>query len=211
MRRGILLIWLLVLTLTGCTNARYDSEVILSEIPDDEGSEGLSDTDVAGSVGEIVTYDVSIEPETVVVYVCGEVISPGVYELDAGSRINDAVIAAGGFSDDADESYVNLAATVSDGTKLKIPSKEEIQNEQKIGIDSFDFNVDINSSEKKLININSASKEELKTIPGIGDGIAGKIMDYRDKNGKFSCIEDIMKVSGIKDKLFSKIRDYITV
>ncbi len=212
MRKGIFLIMILVLLLTGCTRARYDSEVVLSEIPGDEGSAGVSDTEKGVCIEEEVAAAATseTEPETVVVYVCGEVISPGVYELPGNSRINDAVDAAGGFSENAEETYVNLAAPVSDGTKLKIPSKEEIAETE---IESFDVDSNYNDapSDKGLININSASKEELKTIPGIGDGIAGKILDYRDKNGKFSCIEDIMKVSGIKEKLFSKIKDYITV
>ncbi len=212
MRKCIICIWMVAFLLTGCTNAEYNSEVVLSEIPGDEGSSGISDTDNGVFNEEEVAIAESTvdEPETVVVYVCGEVKCPGVYEIPGDSRINDAVEAAGGFSENAEETYVNLAAPVSDGTKLKIPSKEEIGDTDIESFDDGSNDID-ESSEKGLININKASKEELKSIPGIGDGIAGKILDYREKNGKFSCIEDIMKVSGIKEKLFAKIKDYITV
>ena len=97
-----------------------------------------------------------------------------------------------------------------------IPTIEETKDASVAqGIDSFDTASDLNgdtgSDPGGLININTASKEQLVTLPGIGDGIAGKIIKYREENGSFKSIEDIMKVSGIKDKLFSKIKDHITV
>ena len=142
-----------------------------------------------------------------VIYICGAVASPGVYELPAGSRVNDAVTAAGGFSAEADRNYVNLAEPISDGIKIQIPTVQEVSTMKPDISDSFA------ASDQKsgLININRASKEELKTIPGIGDGIATRIIDYRTQNGSFNTVEDIMKVSGIKEKLFSKIKNHITV
>ena len=162
---------------------------------------------------------------TVFVYVCGAVNEPGVYELEPDGRIDDAVKAAGGFSEVADTSYVNLAARLTDGVKLYIPTTEETKDaetsgklssyESGIALDPGSFsesdNKAISGSKPGLININSASKEELKTLSGIGDATADKIIKYREEHGGFSRIEDIMKVSGIKDKLFSKIKDYITV
>ena len=130
------------------------------------------------------------------------------------------IIAAGGFSDEADTTYVNLAAEISDGAKLRIPTlteTEEIKGKGNVlseEFDSFDktgLDVDVKSVNYELININSATEEELKTLPGIGDSIAARIVKYRQQNGKFNSIEDIMKISGIKDKLFSKIKEYITV
>ncbi len=211
MRKVLSLSVLLLILLTGCTSA--NSEIILS---DNATMEACSDTEpvVPDEPTEEVNKTESIE--VVVVYVCGAVNNPGVYELPGGSRMDDAVCAAGGFSEDADMTYVNLAAKVSDGLKLQIPTVRETADEAQVRkIDSFDGdNIALSSAESDgggLININTASREQLVTLPGIGDGIAGKIIKYRDENGSFKSIEDIMKVSGIKDKLFSKIKDHITV
>ena len=99
--------------------------------------------------------------------------------------------------------------------KLYIPTISETSKELAAsGIESYDNFGDKDPGEergKALVNINTATKEELKTLPGIGDGIAGKIVKYREEKGAFKSCDDIMKVSGIKEKLFSKIRDYITV
>ena len=154
------------------------------------------------------------------VFVCGAVVNPGVYYLDSNSRIIDAVDAAGGFTEDADKDYVNLAYPIQDGLKLQIPTLEDVKEAVKSespSVPDYDFNkesVQTSGGADKgtsIININTATAEELMTLPGIGKGIAGKIIDYRTENGKFAAIEDIMKVSGIKDKLFSKIKDHITV
>ena len=123
--------------------------------------------------------------------------------------------AAGGFSDEADTEYVNLAARLQDGVKLQIPTVDETSGVVADKVNSFDPGTGEtnNNSDNSggLININTADKESLKTLPGIGDGIAGRIIEYREKNGSFRNIEDIMNVTGIKDKLFSKFKDRITV
>ena len=215
----------LIICLTGCAHA--SERIALTDVAADSPS---SFTEVQESV-ESATTALSVEktvaePASIVVYVCGAVKNPGVYELLDTARINDAVNAAGGFSDEADETYVNLAAPLSDGVKLKIPTLEEtmvsIKETETSGAapqalpESYDKEPALdgeNASEQEggLININTASVEELKSIPGIGEKTAGRIVEYRDKNGKFGKIEDIMKISGIKDKLFSKIKDKITV
>jgi competence protein ComEA len=126
------------------------------------------------------------------------------------------VDAAGCFTEYADYTYVNLAAEVVDCIKLKIPTITDAfgENTSEV-IESFDLEVDSSNNSQslgaRLVNINTASKDELKTLPGIGDGIADRIIKYRTDNGKFSSIEDIMKISGIKDKLYGKIKDLITV
>ena len=212
MHKVIPLSALLLMLLTGCTSA--NSEIILS---DSAALEACEDTEPVetGVPNEEVKETEPIEVEVVVVYVCGAVINPGVYELPGGSRIDDAVRAAGGFSEEADRTYVNLAARVSDGFKLQIPTLQETADYAlSRNIDSFDGNESVpagTEGDGGLININTASKEQLVTLPGIGEGIAGKIIKYRDENGSFNSIEDIMKISGIKDKLFSKIKDHITV
>ncbi len=198
-----------VLIMTGCTSAKAETEPVMKEMISDAGAEESVICSTAES-GE----------ESLIVYVCGAVSEPGVYELSSGSRINDAVNAAGGFSEEADTTYVNLAAQISDGAKLRIPTLEETEevkgkgnvlSEELYSCDETGLDVDAKSDNSGLININSASEEELKTLPGIGDSIAARIVKYRQQNGKFNSIDDIMKISGIKDKLFSKIKEYITV
>ncbi|WP_177201570.1 helix-hairpin-helix domain-containing protein [Butyrivibrio proteoclasticus] len=194
----------MAIILAGCTNARYDSDIVLNDTIDDEGSEDISDENCSTGDDTATAFE---EHPNIVVYVCGAVICPGVYELPAVSRADDAVKAAGGFADGADDTYINLAAKVEDGTKLMIPTKDEVKN----GLVADSTDITGESGSNGLININKATKEELKTIPGIGEKVAGKIVEYREQSGYFACIEDIMKVSGIKDKLFSKIKEYITV
>ncbi len=209
MRKVIFLMCTVGILLTGCTHARYDSDIVLNDVLEDEGSKVISDENCgAGDYNtDAAQESVSVVHDTIWVYVCGAVSCPGVYELPAASRANDAITAAGGFSDGADETFVNLAAKIDDGTKLMIPTKDEVANGSVTDTSGETSGIGNNG----LININTATKEELKTIPGIGEKVAGKIVDYRDKNGHFSCKEDIMKVSGIKEKLFSKIQEYITV
>lgn len=139
--------------------------------------------------------------ETIVVHICGAVANPGVYELPAGSRIYQAVRAAGGFLPEAGQDFLNQAAVIEDGVKLYVPTMEE----------SEEISEEILWEDDGLVNINTADEEELCTLTGIGSGKAGRIIDYRTKNGNFQKIEDIMNVEGIKEGLFQKIRDSITV
>ena len=216
MRKLLPISALMLMFLTGCTSA--NKEIILSDNTANNTleAEAFSSQEDSGKEIEIPETVDNELPVSVVVYVCGAVVNPGVYELSEGSRIDDAVTAAGGFSEDADRTYVNLAAMLRDGSKLQIPTLSETSDEAVAkGIDSFDIEDNGSKSGASagggLININTASQTELATLPGIGEGLAGKIIKYRDENGSFKSIEDIMKVSGIKDKLFSKIKDQITV
>ena len=216
MRKLLPISALMLMFLTGCTSA--NKEIILSDNTANNTfeAEAFSSQEDSGKETETPETLDNEPPENVVVYVCGAVVNPGVYELSEGSRIDDALAAAGGFSEDADRTYVNLAARLSDGSKLQIPTISETSDEALAKeIESFDTGDNGYKSGaldgSGLININTASQTELATLPGIGEGIAGKIIKYRDENGSFKSIEDIMKVSGIKDKLFSKIKDQITV
>lgn len=138
----------------------------------------------------------SEEEEGLYVHICGEVCIPGVYAIPEGSRIVDAVNAAGGLSEYADVSAVNLAKEVEDGMQINIPSiTEQAVLTQKNG----------------MIDINRASLEELCSLPGIGESKAADIIRYRQQNGAFGKIEDIMKVTGIKQGLFEKIKEKIYV
>lgn len=133
------------------------------------------------------------------VYVCGAVACPGVVEISAHSRIEDALLAAGGFAADAAREAVNLADWVSDGGMLYFPTAEEAAAERE------------NVSGEGLVNINTAEKTLLCTLPGIGEARAADIVAYREKHGSFQSCEDIMKVAGIKTSVYEKICDKITV
>lgn len=136
------------------------------------------------------------------VHVCGAVQSPGVYELCPGDRIFDAVEAAGGFSRDAAGHTLNLAQPVEDGIQIRIPTQSEAAELlQAVSI----------SSEPGKININTAGEEELTSLSGIGESRARDILAYRKEHGPFRSIEDIKQVPGIKNAVFEKIKDDITV
>ncbi len=143
-----------------------------------------------------------------VVHVIGAVPRPGVYELPEGSRIQDAIQAAGGLLAQAEVSFINLAAPLEDGQQLDIPYKDGAPASDPFS-DEPQATLDVNQSE--LIDINTASVEELDTLPGIGPTTAQKIIEYREVNGPFQDIEDIMNVSGIGPATFEEIKDLITV
>lgn len=181
----------------------------------------------AGSTDRTELSDASSEEtKTLVVHICGAVSAPGVYELPAGSRIIDAVEAGGGFLPEADEACCNLAEEIVDGCQIYIMTKTEScadgQTEKKAGIQTSpdsdmqttDRNVRSNSAtalENGLVNLNTADVAALMTLPGIGESRAKAIISYREQQGAFAQIEDIMKISGIKQAAFSKIKDKITV
>ncbi len=156
------------------------------------------------------------EPETPavwVVHVCGAVNRPGVYTLPEGSRVCDAVEAAGGLSKDAAESFLNQAALLSDGLQVMVPTAEEAGGLSSQGA-SYGLSSAASSAEgqtAQTVNINTASLQELMTLPGIGQTRAEAILAYRQEQGSFQTIEDIMKVSGIKEGSFEKLKDKITV
>ncbi len=181
----------------------------------------------AGSTDRTELSDASSEEtKTLVVHICGAVSAPGVYELPAGSRIIDAVEAGGGFLPEAEEACCNLAEEIVDGCQIYIMTKSEScadgQTEKKAGIQTSpdgdmqttDRNVRSNSApalENGLVNLNTADVAALMTLPGIGESRAKAIISYREQHGEFAKIEDIMKISGIKQAAFSKIKDKITV
>ena len=223
---------IMLILLTGCASRESDLQFVdlatEASAVDEQSSGAKENTQLATEVAAIGTSEASsvmaadsssiqIEESLskIAVFICGAVENPGVYELLEGSRVDDAVKAAGGFSEDADRCYVNLAAKLSDGVKLMIPTKEEAEDKTLASsIESFDKapeGTDSASEASGLVNINTSTAEHLKSLPGIGDAVAGRIIKYREENGAFKEISDIMKISGIKEKLFSKIKDNITV
>ncbi|MBR4400233.1 MAG: helix-hairpin-helix domain-containing protein [Synergistes sp.] len=146
------------------------------------------------------------------VYVTGAVKKPGVYEVARGARVYEALNAAGGFADGADQDAVNLAAKLSDGEHVRFPRKGEqkpesapVQNRSDAG------NAASSAGRTAKVNINTAGKSELRSIRGVGAKTAQLILDYRKENGPFGRTEDIMNVSGIGPKRYEEIKDQITV
>ena len=172
--------------------------------------------EAAGAVGETQTSvgTVAVEEaaqDKVVVHVDGQVAAPGVYELVEGeARVNDAILAAGGLTQDADISSLNLASKVADGQKIYVPAAGEQQAAAEAsGVVAASGGVA--SSGDGLININLATVDELQVLSGVGEATAKAIVEDRQNNGQFTCVEDLMRVSGIGEKKFEKIRDRICV
>ena len=242
-----MVLWLICLMLCGCTRREQlveaeDSALFVQgaaeaaavEEPDRDGGDILTENAVglpiaAGTGTEEIPAETENAgaPQTIWVHVCGAVREPDVYELPAGSRVYEAVQAAGGFAEDADQSYVNQAQKLSDGVKLIIPTLEQTeelaaQTEQSAagGIAGVEAPHEAEntgqtgggmSAADGRIDINTASAAELCDIPGIGETRAAAIVAYRQEKGGFRSPEEIMNVSGIKEGTYEKIREFITV
>jgi len=215
---GILLLLVAVMVLSVCISCANDE--VLIETTEVTNKESLAEGNEAdGHVNDIsADNDVSADAvhyeeavTMITVHLCGEVCNPGVYELEAGSRIVDGIGVAGGFTEDACEDALNLAQEMSDGAKVYVPSLDEVQNGQyevilgSEAVDSTSF------SDSSKVNINTASMEKLMTLSGIGESRAKSIIAYRTEHGRFRSIEEIMNISGIKEASFEKIKDSITV
>lgn len=194
-RAGVLLLILSVFA-CGCEAQEQEEVVLVGRGAASETGPGAGES-ASGAGMERGAEESS--PATIRVYVCGAVVCPGVVEIPAHSRIEDALTAAGGFAADAAREAVNLADWVSDGEMLYFPTAEEAA----AGRETV--------SDEGLININTAEKALLCTLPGIGEARAADIVAYREKYGGFQSCEDIMKVTGIKTSVYEKICDKITV
>lgn len=194
---GIIACLLLCGAFVGCSVK--DKAYTISVDGKDMVETGVADTDSEENLRDAE----SAEPDeqNIYVYVCGAVKEPGVVKLAPGSRVFDALQAAGGFTEDAQEDFVNLAAHVSDEEQVFFPSKEEAaalllkQQEMQSGI----------------VNINTADATVLMTLPGIGENKAQDIISYREQHGEFVRLEDLKKVPGIKENLYAKICDKIKI
>lgn len=165
--------------------------------PEDAVSSGTDAKDFTGET-EVIA---AAEEMRILVHVCGAVVNPGVVALPQGSRAEDALLAAGGFAEDASRDYVNLAGYVSDGEKLYFPTREEVSSGVQV----------LTEADDGLVNINTADVAALCTLPGIGETRAGDIIAYREAHGDFESCEDIMKVSGIKTSVYDRLSDKIKV
>ncbi|GAB3034360.1 ComEA family DNA-binding protein [Parafrigoribacterium mesophilum] len=139
------------------------------------------------------------------VHILGAVATPGLYQLHQGDRAVDAVAAAGGFSPDADRAQLNLARPVSDGEQIYVPKVGEA-----VGPPGGPVTGGTSTVGGK-VNINTASESDLETLPRVGPAMAKRIVAWRQANGRFNAVEDLMSVTGIGEKTFAELKDLVTV
>lgn len=185
-------------------SGKSGSEELLFQMSDEAGTQfsPLLDVDEETLCDTFESEEIA----WIYVYVCGAVENPDVYQVDAKSRLFEVIEKAGGFKPDADRASLNLARNVADGEQIVVYTAEETAN----GMTPVSVNMAAQPY-GGLVNINKASLTELTGISGIGESRAQAIIDYREKNGGFRSVEEIKNVDGIKDGLFSKIKDYITI
>ncbi|WP_237692892.1 helix-hairpin-helix domain-containing protein [Rothia nasimurium] len=182
-----------------------------SPVQGDEAGQGVS----TGAATTSVAAHGGSAP--VVVHVAGAVQTPGVYELGSGSRVNDAVTAAGGLRDDADTSAINLAAPASDGSQVYIPVQGEAPPSSAGGakaahsLAGTGLGTDRGADAAGLVNINTASAEELQTLPKVGPVLAASIISWREQYGGFSSVDELDQVSGIGPATLEALRPLVTV
>ncbi|KAB1656364.1 ComEA family DNA-binding protein [Pseudoclavibacter chungangensis] len=138
---------------------------------------------------------------SLIVHVSGAVLAPGVHELADGSRVLDAVQAAGGFAEGADEQALNLARPIVDGEQIRVPVLGEAAPPEHAAPDGA----------TSLVNLNTASSDELQELPGVGEAIAGRIIAYREEHGGFTSVDELLQVSGIGEATFAELEALVTV
>jgi competence protein ComEA len=156
---------------------------------------------------ELQSDQVAVLPPTIFVHVVGEVLDPGIYQLESGSRVVDAIFAAGGITKTADQTSVNLAREISDGEQIIVFQLGADGESLASGFSGGS----LGESSGGLISLNRASSLELEALPGVGPALAGRIVDWRSANGGFKKKEDLLNISGIGDKLFAGIKDQVTL
>lgn len=163
--------------------------------------------DTASKASTDTKADSAVSSGSVFVYVCGAVNIPGVYELPSGARIIDAIAKAGGLTEDADLKKINQASLLTDGEQITVLTHDEsaVMSPDKETVSGSSA-----TDSGTLVNINTADEKTLMTLSGIGETKAAAIIDYRDTNGAFRTIEEITKVPGIGDGLYSRIKTMIT-
>lgn len=191
------------LVLCGCTSGEQQSLEITSG-QNEQGQENKKESQ-DNPEKEVTARAAEDTSGQVTVYVCGAVCRPGVYTLDETARMAQAVEAAGGMLETADVNALNLAQFLSDGQMIRIPLIGEAQQTQETQPEAQDGQPD------GRININQADAAQLQKIPGVGQAKADAIIRYREENGNFKSIEDIMQIDGIKEASYAKMKDYICV
>lgn len=213
---GIVIMLFLVVVI-GVFQTESKQEPAESELLEELMAENLGEKNGTENKKEVFAHAQTqkvepLEKQTVIIDVKGAVHFPGVYQMEENSRVIDVVNQAGGFLNDAEQNSVNLAQIVADQMVIYIPRKGEDLSELPIvkqsGVNSAN-NQDSAASDK--VDLNKATKEQLKTLHGIGDSKAESILAYREENGPFQTIEEITNVSGIGDATFEKIQEHIQV
>lgn len=195
------LLGMTILFAAGCAGQNNTTYSLKGELP-------LAEEDTSGGADSTAR---NTDSDTVLVHICGEVRTPGVYELTADSRICDVLLLAGGFTADADTEAVNMAAGIEDGMQIVIPTETDRTQEMTGNSSDRTGETAAGKTESQLVNINTADKETLMSLPGIGAGKAEAVIAYREAGGVFKDIKDIMLVDGIKEGVYAKIKDKICV
>ncbi|MCI8292677.1 MAG: ComEA family DNA-binding protein [Hespellia sp.] len=207
----LLVSWFL---LFGCGQKETLQDVGLEEVDrmEESTAEKEPTEEASQEQGTLETRD-SLQPQEIYVYVCGEVQIPGVYVLEADSRVCDALVAAGGMTDVAADTWLNQAQVLTDGEKIYVPSEEEAKElETSSGQDGSGVNqTNAGQVDSEKVSLNRAGKEALMTLPGIGETKAAAILSYREKNGGFRSVEELMQVEGIKEGTYEKLKEYISL
>ena len=216
----------IIFMLSGRTTQSNDNSVDLEVV---EGDEANYSTDITSQLmkSEIVHQNENSQqeeeiknennpenPEMIFVHVCGAVKKEGVYQVINSARVVDAIKAAGGLTKDAASYGINQAELLKDGMQIYIPTKKEVKVNKVIpsGLPSVTGAADISkNANTEIVNINTATKEELMKLNGVGEAKAALIINFRETNGGFNNINDLMKIKGIKQKFFDKIKDSICV
>ena len=183
-RQGIIILCMFLLCLCGCKE-RETAVIFDSEEQEVPEKSMISETEC--------------EEVSICVYICGQVNRPGVFEMPEGARITDAIDAAGGMTEEAACDFLNQAALLTDGQKIYVPTWEEAKQEEQ------------SSKADGKVNINTADAGELMSLSGVGEAKAEAIIRYREEKGGFHSIEEIMNIEGIKEGVFHKIKDKISV
>ena len=201
--------------LSGCqyhkTEIMLDDQDTEKNTETESGSEEISNEVTVlneAELSEIPQEEIQAE---IFVDVCGAVANPGVYEMDADSRVFQVIEAAGGFLPEAASASVNQAQPVSDGQQIYVPTQEEVEEGTMPAVIQQTETAGDSDMVEGVVNINTADADILKSLSGIGDAKAQAILAYREEYGAFSTIEEIMQVPGIKESTFSAIKDKITV
>ena len=208
---GFCLILFLLIVTAGCARKEDDGlqEISLeAESTGESADSGADAEDTSSEEGGAPSAQEAAEKK-VFVYVCGAVNAPGVYEVESDSRVFEAIELAGGVTAEAVPELIDQARTVTDGERIYVPDQEEAEAFQN-GTGGLETGV-TDGSEKGKININTAGKDELMELTGIGEAKAESILKYREEHGSFQSIEELMQIEGIKEGVFNKIKDDITI
>lgn len=190
---GVIIVGVCWLVISGLTQSETESNLTIA-------------TDVMVSSESSNTYETLDNDLSMYVDVKGAVMHPGVYEVTQTMRVANVIELAGGLSDEADDTQVNLAQRVSDQMMIYVPLVgEEVPN------DMVSITGEQKDKQNDLVNLNQATKEELMSLSGVGDKKADKIIEYREENGSFQRTEDLMNVDGIGEKTFDSLKTSITI